>query len=224
MGEYISFLDSDDLFIKNKLSKQIRFMNENNYHWAHSSYIKFFENKNEVIVNNCNYFGMIFPKCFAYCPIATPTVMVKREALENPTKRFSEIMRFGQDGFLWCQIAANYEIGVIEEPLSKVRIRGTNASLKARNHLYVKSMMYKYMKQGEAFHTEIKLPAMLMIIFAVAAFNYKLITVLERANMSNTIIERISRLLYLPQYVALKLYYIWSNVKQKFHAFTHKSR
>ncbi|WP_026452704.1 glycosyltransferase family 2 protein [Aequorivita capsosiphonis] len=37
-GRYIAFLDSDDLWHKDKLAIQIPFMLENNYHFSHTSY------------------------------------------------------------------------------------------------------------------------------------------------------------------------------------------
>ncbi|SHJ79115.1 Glycosyl transferase family 2 [Clostridium amylolyticum] len=208
VGEYIAFLDSDDLFVKNKLSKQIQYMKDNNLQWCHSSYIKFYENKNEELVDNSCYSGMIFPKCLAYNPIATPTVMVKRVALENPTKRFSETMRFGQDGFMWSQLAANYSVGVISEPLSLVRMRGTNATLKARNHLYVKSNMYNYLKQSDKYYNGKKIPAIIKAIFAIADFNYKIIDLIYRNWENDTSVEILARLLYSTQYLALKFYKI----------------
>lgn len=37
-GKWIAFLDSDDLWLPEKLSKQISFMEENNYHFSYSYY------------------------------------------------------------------------------------------------------------------------------------------------------------------------------------------
>jgi hypothetical protein len=205
-GEYVAFLDSDDLFIKDKLSKQIKYMKDNNLKWCHSSYIKFYENGNEELVDNSNYFGMVFPNCLAYNPIATPTVMVKRDALKNPTKRFSETMRFGQDGFMWSQLAASFSVGVIPEPLSRVRMRGTNATLKARNHLYVKSNMYNYMKQSDKYYNGKKIPSFLKIVFAIADFNYNIVRLIFRNKIDNSYAELTSKLLYSTQFIALRLY------------------
>ncbi|MEA4820739.1 MAG: glycosyltransferase family 2 protein [Erysipelotrichales bacterium] len=205
-GNYIAFLDSDDLFVKSKLSKQINYMKDNNLSWCHSSYIKFFDNGKEELVNNSKFFGMVFPKCLAYNPIATPTVMVKRDALENPTKRFSEIMRFGQDGFMWSQLAATYSVGVINEPLSRVRMRGTNATLTASNHLSVKSKMYHYLKQSDKYYNGKKVPTFIEVIFAIADFNYKIIELMIRNGVNSACIEILSKLLYSTQYMALKLY------------------
>lgn len=205
-GEYIVFLDSDDIFIENKLTKQLEFMRKNQYYWTHTSYIKFYPNGHEELVDNESYCGDIFPKCFAYNPIATPTVMVKKDALRNPKKRFSEKMRYGQDGFLWCQLAAAYTVGVLKEPLSKVRMRGTNATLKAKNHLYVKANMYKYFKSKDKYFGNRLIPTFIKITFGICYFNNHLIERFLSKLFGQGMVESISRVLYAPQYLLLKIY------------------
>lgn len=205
-GEFIAFLDSDDLFVRNKLAKQLMFMKDKNLDWCHSSYIRFFENERQELVDNSDFFGMVFPKCLAFNPIATPTVMVKKSALENPSKRFSETMKFGQDGFMWSQLAAYYSVGVISEPLSLVRMRGTNVTLKVKNHLYVKSKMYKYLKQSNNYYNGRKVSIILRIIYKIADFNFKIIEIISRVIKNDSFLEVIARLLYSTQYLAFKLY------------------
>lgn len=205
-GEYIAFLDSDDVFIENKLTKQLEFMRNHEFYWSHTSYIKFYPHGEEKIVDNESYSGDVFPKCFVYNPIATPTVMVKKDALEKPEKRFSEEMRYGQDGFLWCQLASAYNVGVLKEPLSKVRMRGTNATLKAKNHLYVKANMYKYFKSKEAYFGNKSIPTFINFTFGVCYINNQLIERVFSKILGQNMTEHISRILYAPQYLLLKIY------------------
>lgn len=210
IGEYIAFLDSDDLFIKDKLYKQINFMKKNNLSWSHTSYIKFYDNETEQLIDNSYYHGMIFPNCFAFNPIATPTIMIKKEALKNPIKQFSEKMKFGEDGFMWSQLAAYFPVGVIKEPLTRVRMRGTNATLKVINHLYTKSEMYSYMKQSQKYYNGKKIPLFLRTLFAISNFNYKIVKLIFSKNMNSPFAEMLSRLLYSSQYIALRVYKIKS--------------
>lgn len=210
-GNYIAFLDSDDLFLENKLSKQIKYMQAYKKDWCHSSYYKFYENKSKVLVDNSDFYGKIFPLCLAYNPIATPTVVVRRDILTKPLKRFSEEMRFGQDGFMWSQIGAYYSVGVINEPLTLVRMRGTNATLKAKNHLYVKAKMYNYIKNKDIYYPNKRIPIFLKMVFALSALNYKIVEFFSKKRISNRFIEIISRILYSSQYIALKVYVLKKN-------------
>ena len=45
-SKYISFMDSDDYWTKDKLQEQISFMEKNNFKFTYTDYIPFFE-KNE---------------------------------------------------------------------------------------------------------------------------------------------------------------------------------
>ena len=93
-GEYIAFLDADDIFIKNKLAKQLSYMKANEFVWTHTSFIRFLPTGGETIVRVGDFHGQVFPMCLAHIPIATPTVMVKKDILDEFPTPISEDMRY----------------------------------------------------------------------------------------------------------------------------------
>ena len=82
------------------------------------------------VINSGLFSGELFPSILAGCSIASPTVMIKKELLEN--RRFIENMEIGEDICLWIDIASCYPMGGIQEPLSKVRVDSSSTSLHAR--------------------------------------------------------------------------------------------
>lgn len=126
-GEYIAFLDSDDLFIAGKLEKQIKFMYSYNLLFSHTSYQRInMQGKPMEIINSGRISGKIFPHILACCGIATSTVMIKKEILND--KKFKETVELGEDVCLWIDIAYNHLVGGIDETLTKVRV-GPNTSI-----------------------------------------------------------------------------------------------
>lgn len=80
-GDYIAFLDSDDLWNKDKLYKQLCFMEENIYAISYTSYQKVdaFTNKKGKIIRIPKV--MTYEKIFGNTAIACLTVMVNRKAV-----------------------------------------------------------------------------------------------------------------------------------------------
>lgn len=120
-GEYVAFLDSDDLFCETKLEEQLRYMEDNSLQFSHTSY-KTLTLEGEVrgMVESGNFTGDVFPQIIGCCPIATPTVMGKRSLFL--VNKFPENMEIGEDVCLWITVASSHQIGALRAPLSKVRI------------------------------------------------------------------------------------------------------
>lgn len=126
-GKYIAFLDSDDLFFHNKLELQLKFMEENNFIFSHTSYQRIDEEgKYLESINSGSFSGNVFPKIIQTCPIAMPTVMGTLALFQE--NLFPENIRIGEDCCLWISIASKSLLGGINKELSKVRIRGDNTT------------------------------------------------------------------------------------------------
>ncbi len=121
-GKYVAFLDADDLFMPSKLERQISIMENNpDVMLSHTSYRRIDTRGNFVdTVNSGLFTGHVYPRIVHGCPIATPTVMVRSEALSALS--FEESVSVGEDIILWCSIAKRTPILGIQEPLTQVRM------------------------------------------------------------------------------------------------------
>lgn len=125
-GDYMAFLDSDDLWISNKLECQLKFMKENNYNFTCTEYEQIDENGkslNKVIKvkNKTNYNGILLS-----CPVGNSTVMYnvsKMGKFQVPN------IRKRNDDALWLQMLKKEEyIYGLNNILMEYRIRTNSIS------------------------------------------------------------------------------------------------
>ena len=100
-GNYICFIDADDIWKKNKLKIQLDFMKKNNYLVSHTSYI-IFNKKNETtqIRKAKNFF--YFKDLVTSCDVGLSTVMIKKSII-NKSIKFSKT-KTKEDFILWLKI------------------------------------------------------------------------------------------------------------------------
>ena len=119
-GDYIAFCDCDDLWKKNKLEKQIKFMNENNLKFSFTSY--------EIINNNDQRIGfreakknLSFKQLRNSCDIGLSTVILKKNIFDNDKYKFANL-KTKEDYVLWLKLAFdNIEMKGIDENLTSWR-------------------------------------------------------------------------------------------------------
>lgn len=126
-GEYIAFLDSDDVFEPDKLKKQIQYMVASKAVMSHTSYTRNIDG-DKVIIHSGKDEGHCERKMMYNCPIATPTVMLRTNYLIENNLFFDENIAIGEDTCFWLELLKrnNYLIG-IDEPLTTVNV-GRNAA------------------------------------------------------------------------------------------------
>lgn len=172
-GDYIAFLDSDDLWLPNKLEIQLRYMKNNNLNWSHCMYSVFVDETKEIIriENNIDTEGMIYPRSLARCRIGTPCVMIKRECLDDGFL-FNEQMRHGQDYCFWNVLARKNRLGNVGESLVLVRDHNTNIAKNVFSQIAVRKNMYDYLNNNKEYFGDIS--PVLKLAFELSSFGYKM--------------------------------------------------
>jgi Glycosyltransferases, probably involved in cell wall biogenesis len=133
-GEYIAFQDSNDVWVKNKLEKQIAYMEQNTRFALTYTDISVYRNgvlqfKSRLHEERYGYFkeGEIFLNLLKECFIFVPTVVLRRSCLLS-IGGFNQKLFVAQDYDLWLRIATKYPIGFLDEPLSICHYHGNNVT------------------------------------------------------------------------------------------------
>ncbi|PIQ89482.1 MAG: hypothetical protein COV72_02955 [Candidatus Omnitrophica bacterium CG11_big_fil_rev_8_21_14_0_20_42_13] len=134
-GEYIAFQDSDDLWLPEKMKKQINLLEQDiEIKLVFSDMQQRNENKivNKSYLNEkglCdNIQGENLSLELAKANfIFTPTVIVKKNVFST-VGLFNEDYRIGEDYDMWLRIAKRFKINIINEPLVIRRLRGLSVS------------------------------------------------------------------------------------------------
>jgi teichuronic acid biosynthesis glycosyltransferase TuaG len=122
-GKYISFIDSDDLWKKNKIKSQLEFMKKNNVTISHTSYEIINENNNKIGIMKVKK-DLVYRDLIYSCDIGLSTVMINskiKKKLNFPNIKTKE------DYVLWLKLSKKNKIYGIQKNL--VLWRKNNNSL-----------------------------------------------------------------------------------------------
>ena len=117
-GEYIAFIDADDLWHQDKLLMQIEFMQSNNYYISHTSYDII--NEKEDKISSRKVQTLTYDQLLKSCDIGLSTVILKKNLL-NDDILFPEL-KTKEDYVLWLKITREgQKIVALDKTLSKWR-------------------------------------------------------------------------------------------------------
>jgi glycosyltransferase involved in cell wall biosynthesis len=131
-GEYIAFLDSDDLWAPSKLGRQIETLRARvNCRWSYTGFLRVDANGNPLPEEALRpwwvpYEGDIFAQvATGRAAIRTPSVLATRQLIAQ-AGGFDEAMLSGEDYDLWLRLALYSEVAIVDEPLVYVRYHDEN--------------------------------------------------------------------------------------------------
>ncbi len=117
-GEYIAFLDSDDVWLKDKLKYQIEFFEQNKEALVVQTEEIWMRNGKRI--NPKKYHkkqsGFFFEVALNLCLVSPSAVMIKKELFET-VGYFDETLKACEDYDLWLRILAKNPIYLIDTPL-----------------------------------------------------------------------------------------------------------
>jgi glycosyltransferase involved in cell wall biosynthesis len=136
MGDYICFLDTDDLLAKDRLSEQVAFMEFNRVSFSYGSHAVIDSTgtirKTRILREGVSY--QLKEQLTRYT-ICMPTVMIRKELFDLKWCFLDPSLVYSPDANLFLKILANYPAGVMTKVLSYYRIHDNQLSKKTFSHV-----------------------------------------------------------------------------------------
>lgn len=144
-GKWIAFLDSDDLWLPEKLEKQISFMVKNGYHFSYTNYEEINESGTKTGVRVTGPHRITKTGMFNYCWPGCLTVMYDAEAVG--LIQIADIKK-NNDYAMWLKVCRKADCFLLNECLAQYR-KGRLGSVSTHN---IKTMIrwhYKLFREAE---------------------------------------------------------------------------
>ena len=144
-GRWIAFLDSDDLWMPEKLEKQIAFMEKGNYHFSYTQYEEIDEKSNsrDVVVtgpHKITHSGMN-----NYCWPGCLTVMY--DAKNIGLIQIADIKK-NNDYAMWLKVSRKADCYLLDEKLAQYR-RGRSGSVSTQSVNTMIKWHYRLFREAE---------------------------------------------------------------------------
>jgi glycosyltransferase involved in cell wall biosynthesis len=121
-GEFIAFLDADDVWFPTKLEKQMPFFSDPKVGVVYSKRVLIDTEGNERPFEHPRlYRGRVLNQIFINNFVCFSSVIIKRECFEK-IGTFDETLPMAIDYDLWLRIALHYHFDYVDEPLVKYRV------------------------------------------------------------------------------------------------------
>lgn len=149
-GDYLAFLDSDDIWHADKLKRQIKYLEINNFDVAASSYIYHASSGTKRIkpgyaIQENDIVSRIIEKNI----VTTGTILARRECFDNI--EFDILLPRYQDWDVAIQLSVNYKMGFLHEPTMDMYEQKKSITNSTSYKKKYAALIYIYSKYLELF-------------------------------------------------------------------------
>lgn len=132
-GEYITFLDCDDIWLPQKLEKQIEIFEKNpDFDFSYTNYF-ILKNNNKIKALKGNQpQGNVFEQFLNQYPIAILTTMIRRKALDGLDSLFDKNLNLAEEYDVFMRLLYRVKAFYVSEPSAVYRIHSNMTSMKLR--------------------------------------------------------------------------------------------
>ena len=127
-GDYIAFVDADDLWLPQKLGRQVDYLKSSpSLQWVYSDCFILDEGKTNARSTWSRrtplQSGRILQPLLFDCIVPSPTPVIRRGVFEAVGLFDESFLRHEpEDWDMWLRVAARFPVGVIREPLAQLRV------------------------------------------------------------------------------------------------------
>lgn len=144
-GEWIAFLDSDDLWMPEKLEHQISFMKKNGYDFSYTNYEEIDSDGNKTGVEITGPNKITKAGMFNYCWPGCLTVMYNADKVGLIQ---IEDIKKNNDYAMWLKVCQKVDCYLLDESLGKYR-RGRRGSISTHSYVDLVKWHYKLFREAE---------------------------------------------------------------------------
>lgn len=132
-GDLIAFLDCDDVWLPEKLRKQVAlFENNPQLGLACTDTVVFEEGRelSRMFANGRARRGKVFAELIRDQWISMSSAMLRRSALERLEEWFDPTLSMSEEADLFYRIAKDWDLDFVDEPLTRWRVHGVNSTFR----------------------------------------------------------------------------------------------
>ena len=148
-GKYVAFLDVDDLWIKNKLSLQLKKFKDDKIGLVYSNYyiLNQFTGLKKIFYKKKLPEGLIYKELLNYYCLGLGTVVIRKDIFKNKKSVFDKQYNIIGDFVFFTKISRDINFSCIQKPLLIYRVHKNSLSNK-NYQMHINELKLWYKKQN----------------------------------------------------------------------------